>query len=281
MHKTPFITALVIVLALSLPVASAQTTAPQAVDIPTTLCGADGCKRGNELLLQVQEEPMAAPSPAPAAPVGANVPAPGGQFVTELPDGAVVWATEDPALSAPVLNVQTGSMAPFENGRLTKPLRFHGYNNYASFIERIEITLYRGSDTDLVTPLARIDMPVDYVANTEWDGQLPADLNLREGDDLQYIARAYGKDGSFDETSAQRFQLVLPTDYERGTQQVRDNVQKTLGRVLNGEDARDQQLTNAIYGQNALRQQNIPIYGSRVRIYGRGLAPNARVLING
>jgi len=282
LNKMP-LSALITVLALWLPVGHAQEIAPTSAPLPPpaaveaappqTLCGADGCRRGNDLLLQVHD---AAPMPGTRP-----VPAPGGQFVTELPDGAVVWATEDPSLSAPVLNVQGASMVPFENGQLTRPLRFHGYNNYASFIERIEIVIYRASDLDLVTPLARIDMPVDYVANTEWDGQLPSNLNLRVGDELLYIARAYGADGSFDETRPQTFQLVLPTDYERGTQLVRDNVQRTLGRVLQGDEARDEQLTNAIYGQNALRQQNIPIYGSRVRIYGRGLPPNARVLING
>ncbi len=282
LNKMP-LSALITVLALWLQVGHAQEIAPTAAPLPPpaavgaappqTLCGADGCRRGNDLLLQVHD---AAPTPGTRP-----VPAPGGQFVTELPDGAVVWATEDPSLSAPVLNVQGASMVPFENGQLTRPLRFHGYNNYASFIERIEIVIYRASDLDLVTPLARIDMPVDYVANTEWDGQLPSNLNLRVGDELLYIARAYGADGSFDETRPQTFQLVLPTDYERGTQLVRDNVQRTLGRVLQGDEARDEQLTNAIYGQNALRQQNIPIYGSRVRIYGRGLPPNARVLING
>lgn len=282
LNKMP-LSALITVLALWLPVGHAQEIAPTAAPLPPpaaveaappqTLCGADGCRRGNDLLLQVHD---AAPTPGTRP-----VPAPGGQFVTELPDGAVVWATEDPSLSAPVLNVQGASMVPFENGQLTRPLRFHGYNNYASFIERIEIVIYRASDLDLVTPLARIDMPVDYVANTEWEGQLPSNLNLRVGDELLYIARAYGADGSFDETRPQTFQLVLPTDYERGTQLVRDNVQRTLGRVLQGDEARDEQLTNAIYGQNALRQQNIPIYGSRVRIYGRGLPPNARVLING
>ncbi|MDV3467491.1 hypothetical protein RZA67_01895 [Stenotrophomonas sp. C3(2023)] len=282
LNKMP-LSALITVLALWLQAGHAQEIAPTAAPLPPpaavdaappqTLCGADGCRRGNDLLLQVHD---AAPTPGTRP-----VPAPGGQFVTELPDGAVVWATEDPSLSAPVLNVQGASMVPFENGQLTRPLRFHGYNNYASFIERIEIVIYRASDLDLVTPLARIDMPVDYVANTEWDGQLPSNLNLRVGDELLYIARAYGADGSFDETRPQTFQLVLPTDYERGTQLVRDNVQRTLGRVLQGDEARDEQLTNAIYGQNALRQQNIPIYGSRVRIYGRGLPPNARVLING
>jgi len=271
------LSALMLLLVLWLPAAQAEAQVQQAQpapEVPATLCGVDGCRQGNDLLLQLH------PAVGPDAPV-AEAPGSVTASSTELPDGAVVWATEDPALSAPVLNVQTGSMAPFENGRLTKPLRFHGYNNYSSFIERLEVVIYRGSDTDLVTPLARIDMPVDYVANTEWDGQLPDNLNLRVGDDLQYIARAYGRDGSFDETSVQRFQLVLPTDYERGTQLVRDDVQRSLGRVLSGDDAQAQQLSNAIYGQNALRQQNIPIYGSRVRIYGRGLSPNARVMING
>lgn len=133
-----------LLLVLWLPTSHAQ--APQPVpEVPTTLCGVDGCRRGNDLLLQVH--PAADAPSDPTAP-GAFVPAPNGASATELPDGAVVWATEDPALSAPVLNVQTGSMAPFENGRLTKPLRFHGYNNYASFIERLEVVIYRGSDTD-------------------------------------------------------------------------------------------------------------------------------------
>ncbi|MBO7942585.1 hypothetical protein JTP77_042780, partial [Streptomyces sp. S9] len=111
-----------------------------------------------------------------------------------------------------MLNVQTGSTAPFENGRITKPVRFHGYTNYASFIEKLQVTVYRGSDTDLVTPLATIDLPVENVSEQEWDGTLPAGLNLLAGDELIYIARAYGKTGVFDEIQPQRIQLLKPEE---------------------------------------------------------------------
>src|SRR5690606_29932439 len=82
-----------------------------------------------------------------------------GQFTIDLPNGGVVWATEDPALVPPALDVQAGSTAPFADGRIVRPLRFRGYSNYPSFIERLEIVVYRGSDTDLVAPLARVAMP--------------------------------------------------------------------------------------------------------------------------
>src|SRR5690606_11764135 len=56
-----------------------------------------------------------------------------GQFTIDLPNGGVVWATEDPALVPPALDVQTGSTAPFADGRIARPLRFRGYSNYPSF----------------------------------------------------------------------------------------------------------------------------------------------------
>ena len=79
-----------------------------------------------------------------------------GKFQIDLPGGGLIWATEDPTLGQPILNVQAGSTVPFEGGRIVEPLRFHGYTNYASFIDRLEVTLYRGDDMDRVTPLATI-----------------------------------------------------------------------------------------------------------------------------
>ena len=204
-----------------------------------------------------------------------------GRFSIDLPNGGVIWATEDPTLGRPVLDVQGGSTVPFENGRIAKPLRFHGYTNYASFIEKIEVTVYRGSDADLVTPLARIELPVANVTDQEWDGALPADLNLQPGDELIYVTRAYGKDGAFDETVGKRVQLVRPEDYERGIQVLRDENQRTLGKALDGDEAESQGIENAIYGRSSLRIQNIPIYGSRVRIYGRDIPRDTQLTING
>lgn len=263
------------ILALALvtlvPVASAQTAAPAPVR-----CGPERCDSQDGTLLTLHGTPAAGTAPATPDPGGAA-----GGFMAELPGGGVVWATEDPSMVPPSLSVQSGSTVAFEDGRLLRPLRFHSYNNYASFIERIEVTLYRGSDIDLVSPLARIALPADYVAEGEWDGQLPVGVSARVGDELLYVARAYGAGGAFDETQVQRIQLVTPADFERGLQFTRDSVQRTLGQALGGEDAQALQVSSGIYGQSMLRLQNIPIHGSRVRLHGRNLEPDSRVTING
>src|SRR5690606_6023892 len=204
-----------------------------------------------------------------------------GQFTIDLPNGGVVWATEDPALVPPALDVQAGSTAPFADGRIVRPLRFRGYSNYPSFIERLEIVVYRGSDTDLVAPLARVAMPGGVVMDAEWDGALPADANLRVGDDLLYVARAYGADGAFDETAPRRIQLVAPADYERGRQVLRDATQRATGQSLDIEAAEALDITGASYGHNALRVQNIPVHGSRVRIRGMDVPEGMQLSING
>ncbi len=275
----------------ALPAAAQQAgTAPSPAPIR---CEADSCRNDDGLLLRIRDDgadALALPGRAgpvvtdvvPVSPaVTPDVAARGGQFMAELPNGGMVWATEDPTMVPPSLSVQAAATVPFENGRVIRPLRFHSYNNYASFIQKLEVTLYRGTDTDLVTPLARIELPADYVGDTEWSGELPAQIKLRTGDELIYVARAYGAGGAFDETRLQRIQLVTPADFDRGLQVTRENVQKTLGQALDGDSAQDLQLSNSIYGQSMLRLQNIPIHGSRVRLYGRNLEPNSRVRING
>lgn len=278
-------------LLLALPAAARPVTpAPSPTPIR---CEADSCRNDDGLLLRIlddSEPALPLPGRADLPTAGAvsaspavtpDVAARGGQFMAELPNGGVVWATEDPTMVPPSLSVQAAATVPFENGRVIRPLRFHSYNNYASFIQTLEVTLYRGTDTDLVTPLARIELPADYVGDAEWSGELPPQIKLRTGDELIYVARAYGAGGAFDETRLQRIQLVTPADFDRGLQITRESVQKTLGQALDGDSAQDLQLSNSIYGQSMLRLQNIPIHGSRVRLYGRNLEPNSRVRING
>ena len=278
-------------LLLALP-AAAQPVTPAPSPAPIR-CEADSCRNDDGLLLRIRDDsepelPLPGRTDLPAADVvplapvvTPDVASRGGQFMAELPNGGVVWATEDPTMVPPSLSVQAAATVPFENGRVIRPLRFHSYNNYASFIQKLEVTLYRGTDTDLVTPLARIELPADYVGDAEWSGELPPQIKLRTGDELIYVARAYGAGGAFDETRLQRIQLVTPADFDRGLQITRENVQKTLGQALDGDSAQDLQLSNSIYGQSTLRLQNIPIHGSRVRLYGRNLEPNSRVRING
>ncbi|MGY0505456.1 hypothetical protein [Luteimonas sp. e5] len=204
-----------------------------------------------------------------------------GKWSVQLPDGGVLWATEDPALGQPQLALSASSIVPFDGSRITKPVRFHGYSNYSAFIERAEVLVFLGSDADLVTPVATIPLPVAAMADAEWDGVLPAGLQTRVGDELVYLLRVHGNDGSFDETYPRRMQLVTPEEAERGNQMLRNAAERKLGQGMSADEAQSASLVDGVFGSNNLRVQNIPIHGSRIRIQGRNLPENASVSING
>ncbi len=203
------------------------------------------------------------------------------RFSIDLPNGGLVWATEDPTLGEPVLNITGSSMVAFDNGRIQEPVNFHAYSNYAGFIERLELLIYRGTDKDLVTPLSVHSLTAANSIDFVWDGVLPSNLKFRQGDELQYILRAYAADGSVDETWPQQLQLVRPVDRERNLEEQFSKADSSL-RGLSAQELEQRRLLQASYGQgSALRQQNISIYGSKVRVVGQDLPENYQLTING
>ncbi|WP_223266812.1 hypothetical protein [Luteimonas gilva] len=228
---------------------------------------------GSEALQPDRRVTVATEAPGKAVAVG--------KWSVQLPNGGVIWATEDPNLGQPQMNASAPSLVAFDGQRIVKPVQFYVYNNYSAFIQRSEVRVYRASDADLVSPIATVPLKAGAVSSTEWDGALPADLELRAGDELIYIVRAYGEGGSFDETYPRRLQLVKPEEAERGQQLLRDSVQKQFGTPFTAEQAQAQSLVDQVFGQNSLRQQNIAIYGSRIRIQGRNLPEGYSVEIDG
>ncbi len=204
-----------------------------------------------------------------------------GKFSIDLPGGGVIWATEDPTLGQPELSVSAPTMVAFDGQRITKPVQFYVRGNYPAFIGRLEISLYRSSDADLIEPIATLPMDVAAVSHAEWEGALPSKYPFRQGDELVYVLRAYGEGGSFDETYPRSLQLVSPEEAERGANLLRDSVERTLGNALSSEQAQSQRLLDNVFANNGLRQQNIALYGSRIRIQGRNLPKDARLTING
>lgn len=223
---------------------------------------------------------VSAPAASPrAAGSGALVRA--GRYAINLPGGGAVWATEDPTLATARLNVTAGGTAPFDGGRIVQPVRFQGFTNYPAFIETLEIAVYRESDVDLVAPIATIALPVSAMPQAEWDGTLPAGTVLKAGDSLRYVVRATGRDGAVDETHPQLIQLVTPADHERGVQAVRGRVEQAQGAGLSAGEATGLALQAQAQQGNGLRQQNIAIHGSRVRLIGRDIPRGAGISING
>ncbi|WP_460455965.1 hypothetical protein [Arenimonas alkanexedens] len=203
-----------------------------------------------------------------------------GRFAVDLPGGGLLWATEDPQLAQPSLNVQASGLVEFVDGRIAKPVRFMSYSNYPAFAERQELVIYRGTDTDLVAPLATLPMPSTAVGEVEWNGELPGGVRLREGDQLSYVLRAIGSDGSVDETYPNTLTLVRPEEAKRNLRQI-DAQADARFAGLDAEQIADRQLTESVFGQGNLRLQNIPIYGSRVRIVGEGVPAGQALSIDG
>lgn len=204
-----------------------------------------------------------------------------GKFSINLPNGGAIWATEDPNLGQPELSVSAPSLVPFDGQHITRAVDFYVRGNYPAFVQRYEVSLYRASDTDLIDPIAQVPLEVAAVSQARWSGELPAKYRFRAGDELIYVLRAYGADGIFDETFPNRLRLVRPEEAERGTRLLRDASERTLGSALSVEQAETKSLLDAVFATNGVRQQNIPIYGSRIRIQGRNLPANAPLTING
>lgn len=218
---------------------------------------------------------------AAAAPRQEAQPAAVGRWTIAVPGGGAIWATEDPTLGQPSLNVSAPSEVAFSEGRIAEPVRFYAYNNYSAFIERAEVLIYRAIDADLITPIAVVPLPLGAVSEMEWDGALPADLSLRAGDELIYIVRAHGADGVYDETFPRRLQLVTPEQAERRSRLLRAGTERRFGEAFSVDEALRRSLLDQVFGENALRLQNIPVTGSKVRIQGRGLPETFSVRING
>ncbi|RYF61437.1 MAG: hypothetical protein EOO27_02010 [Comamonadaceae bacterium] len=225
------------------------------------------------------EVPGTEPKVEPVAQPGKAVAS--GKFSMQLPNGGVIWATEDPSLGVPELSVSAPTMLPFDNGKVTKPVQFYVRSNYPGFIQRYELTIYRGTDVDLIEPLARVAMPVSGVSQATWDGALDTRYPLRAGDELLYVLRAYDANGDFDETYSQPMQLVRPEEEDQATRGLRERLERTTGRALTAQQAQTQSLIDNVFGGSKLRQQNILIYGSRIRIQGRNLPLEHGLLING
>jgi flagellar motor protein MotB len=91
-----------------------------------------------------------------------------------------------------------------ENGAFAAPVRFTIYANYSHFIERTEVRIFERDQSPKATPVGVVALGADGTA--EW---LPtAGAFAAPARELKYVARAYGKGGSFDETAPQPLWIV-------------------------------------------------------------------------
>ena len=205
---------------------------------------------------------------------------PTSRHMINLPNNGLIWATEDFNIGQAELSISGPSNIAFTQGKITKPITFYIRSNYSAFVSRYEISIYRESDTDLIDPIAVLPVNVKAIASTDWNGDLPSNLQFRVDDKLVYVLRAYNKQGQFDETFPQSISLVTPETEERGSTALQNSLSSVYGKLMSKEDALNQNLVDNVMGSNDLFRQNIPFNGARVKIQGSNI-PEGSVYIDG
>ncbi len=184
-----------------------------------------------------------------------------------LPDGGVVWATQDPAIVEPRLDIAASNEVETSAGRLIKPVYFSIYSNYRSFIDHWELLITRANDTDFLKPVKVFTGSEITIANRiEWSGETDSEVRLRAGEELLYILRVYDSEGHLDETKPRQLYLI------NGYNDSSDSIQESSDSNVEGAE---------IYGKSNLLRQTIPIAGSRVRIHGSDIPAGYNLQING
>ncbi|MEO1245243.1 MAG: OmpA family protein [Pseudomonadota bacterium] len=111
--------------------------------------------------------------------------------------------------SAPRLSVTTRSPRILVDREVdvqafVDPVEFRMYTNYSYFIEHAEVRVFEAGQSLESEPLDVVAMPLDGVA--QWAP--PAAWFKTPMRELNYVLRAYGEDGNFDETTAQPIWIV-------------------------------------------------------------------------
>lgn len=145
-----------------------------------------------------------------------------GETTQRLIDGGVIWLTEDPAALTPQLAVEGPSHLALRDGRIDGDQEFAIFTNYAAFIDRMELRIYRDRDVDQRDPVAILEIDTSeakrnlYRVNWNTDGR--SDLGAVASSlgiaGLDYELIAYSADGLRDRTAIKRMFFIDAELYE-------------------------------------------------------------------
>ncbi len=179
--------------------------------------------------------------------------------------GGKIWLTQDPLAIERRLDVAAAKFVDIKNGVLSAPISISVFSNYSSYITSWDILFYAADDIDLSEPLGSVrGSKLGYDSVLQWNGVLDDGTPVAAGDEYTYVLRVHDKNGNIDETFPQTISVNGSDRY------LSNNDQPTLAELaLESRKLR-----------SALARQEIPIRGSRVRVYGRDLGDVSTVTIN-
>lgn len=197
-----------------------------------------------------------------------------------------IWLVEDPVLLQPSLSVSATDKVALKDGAL-EPLNFNVYTNYAAFLKRGELRIFGPRDAARIKPLAVLPVALGQATSqidVKWDGALgkgtPA---LRRGDRLQYVLRVYDAQGRWDETRPGAVEIVSDVQKAQSLNALRSSLGQQVQLLAEraGQSLQDYAIGQSNFGNNNLIAQNIPLFGSRVRVRGQDIPEGVQIKVNG
>src|SRR5260370_2427418 len=140
-------------------------------------------------------------------------------------------------------------------------VHFRMYSSYTSFIKRAEIRIFEQQQSLQPEPLKII--AVDDAGLAEWHPT--AEILSGPARELKYLLRAYDSKGNFDETGARPLRLYR---------------EPPPGNVAASDGPSARELL-AVYGENELARQQIPLGSGTVKVQGSGIPAGHTVWVAG
>ncbi|OQY41277.1 MAG: hypothetical protein B6227_05645 [Fusobacteriia bacterium 4572_74] len=177
-----------------------------------------------------------------------------------LEEGAI-WASRDINKIEPEMKITVDSEVILEDGKLAKDMNFSVKSNYGYYINKWELSIYRGDDINLMAPLKTIDGTELYNnMDIKWDGLTDA-YDLKAGKQLIFRLKAWDADGNIDITTTGVVDLVkIKSDFD-------------LEKFTDDDDNKRN------FGQAKLMKHNIPVNAGMIKFTGTNLVGVDKVVI--
>jgi hypothetical protein len=170
------------------------------------------------------------------------------------------------------------------------------YANYAHFIERADVRVFERDQSTEAEPLDVVAIGPEGIA----DWQPTVQRFAAPMHDLKYVLRAYGANGSFDETRPQPLSFVYDDTVASGAPAAADAaaaepadappadaapadavLEEPTAELQRGTGTGNAAQMTAAYGATGLALQNIPLSSGTVTVRGSGIPPEHTVWVAG
>ena len=182
--------------------------------------------------------------------------------------GGAVWISKDPTSLDRILEISTSASVTVEDDQPVSPITFEMRNNYAHFIDQLDVLIWSADASQLTEPLLTQPLNAELGwQQWDWDALIP-DLTIEPGLVIQYALRATDADGRIDQTKRQNLRFVQADASQQASAIVPDISVLEEGSETDGQYVE-------------LDRESIPIKGSKIRILGQDIRPSSEVVING